>query len=250
VADLPLAGSVTLVTGATGGIGSAICRRFAAAGSRVVVGYGHRADAAAALAESLAGGDHAVAHADMSDSDALGQLARFVDGRYGRLDVLVNGAGTTRFVQHGDLDGLDDDLIDQMFRVNWRGPFATVRALRGLLAADPGGLVVNVSSIAGLTGMGSNVAYCASKAALHSMTLSLARALAPSIRVVAVAPGFVDTGFIAGVDDAWRDAQLQRTLLGRFAEPDDVARSVLALATQLVFVTGCVVPVDGGRLLG
>lgn len=247
--DPDVSRTVTLVTGATGGIGTAICRRLAAAGSRVVVGY-HSSEAAAnALAESLAGDGHAVAYAELTDSRTLSQLARFIEKRFGRLDVLVNSAATTRFVPHGDLDELDDNLIDQLFQVNWRGPFATIRACRDLLAAHPGGVVINISSIAGTTGVGSNVAYCASKAALNSMTVSLARALAPSIRVVAVAPGVVNTNFIKGIDADWREAQLQRTPLKRFAETDDVAELVVALATKLTYVTGCVVPVDGGRLI-
>ena len=106
--------------------------------------------------------------------------------------MLVNNAGVTRPVPHDDLDALDDELIDHIFQVNWRGAFATVRALRPLLAAGAGGVVVNISSVAGQTGLGSNIAYCASKAAMDSMTRSLARALAPQIRVVSVAPGWVE----------------------------------------------------------
>ena len=167
-------------------------------------------------------------------------------------DVLVNAAGVTRFVPHDDLDGLDDELIDTILRTNVRGAFAAVRVLRPLLERSElpgGGVVVNVSSIAAVTGQGSNVAYCASKAALDSLTRSLGRALAPRIRVVSVSPGVVDTGFIRSLDPAWREDQLARTPLGRLASPGEVAAAVLAAVRDLTFTTGSVLAVDGGRPL-
>jgi 3-oxoacyl-[acyl-carrier protein] reductase len=133
--------------------------------------------------------------------------------------------------------------------VNWRGAFAAVRAFRPLLRQSGAGLVVNISSIAGVTGMGSNVAYCASKAALDSMTKSLARALAPEIRVVSVSPGLVDTEFVRGLDQKWRDEQASRTPLRRLATPQEVGAAVLAVATVLGYSNGCIIPVDGGRPL-
>jgi 3-oxoacyl-[acyl-carrier protein] reductase len=166
--------------------------------------------------------------------------------------VLVNCAGTTRFVAHNDLDGLDDTLFDAIFAVNVRGAFAAVRALKPLLerSALPGGaVVVNISSIASLIAMGSNVAYCASKAALDNMTRSLARALAPRIRVVSVAPGLVDTEFVKSLDQSWRDEQAARTPLKRLTMPDEVGRAVVAAITQLTFTTGAIIAVDGGRPL-
>jgi len=163
--------------------------------------------------------------------------------------VLVNSAGTTRFVRHDDLDSLNDQLIDEIFRTNWRGPFATIRALKPLLVKSGDAVVVNISSIAGVTGVGSNVAYCASKAALNAMTLSLARALAPTVRVVSVSPGVVETEFIQALDQSWLKEQERRTPLGRLAAPDEVADAVLAVATSLRYSTGCIIPVDGGRPL-
>jgi 3-oxoacyl-[acyl-carrier protein] reductase len=108
---------------------------------------------------------------------------------------------------------------------------------------------VNISSIAAVTAMGSNIAYCASKAALDSMTRSLARALAPAIRVVSVSPGLVDTEFVRGLDQSWRDEQAKRTPLGRLATPEEVAAAVLAVATTLKYSNGCIIAVDGGRPL-
>ncbi|MBI4885657.1 MAG: SDR family oxidoreductase [Acidobacteria bacterium] len=243
-----LAGRVALVTGATGGIGSAICRSLAAAGARVAVAYRHDAEAAEALARSLPGPDHAWFQADITESAQLDRLAAEITRRYGTVDVLVNCAGTTRFVPHADLDGLDDALIDDIFRTNWRGPFATLRALRPRLARDGGGVVINKSSISAMSGTGSNVAYCASKAALNTMTVSLARALAPAVRVLSICPGLVDTDFIAGLDPAWRQEQVARTPLGRLTRPDEIGEAVVAAAT-LTAATGTTIVIDGGRLL-
>jgi NAD(P)-dependent dehydrogenase (short-subunit alcohol dehydrogenase family) len=186
--------------------------------------------------------------ADVTDTASLNRLAGEVRERCGRVQILVNCAGTTRFVPHADLDGLDDTTIDQIFQTNWRGPFATIRALKSLLLESPSPVIINISSIAAVSGIGSNVAYCASKAALNAMTVSLGRALAPHIRVVSVSPGLVDTEFIKGLSEQWRNEQVARTALGRLPTPEDVSRAVLAAAT-LECSTGCVISVDGGRLL-
>jgi len=244
-----LAGRVAVVTGGSGGIGSEICRRFAQAGASVVFTYRNARGTAAQLQKALRGEGHSAKQVAVDDSDGLNRLAAEVASRNGRCDVLVNCAGITRFVPHADLEALDDAIIDDIFRVNWRGAFAAVRAFRRLLAQGGNGLVVNISSIAGVTGMGSNVAYCASKAALDAMTKSLARALAPDIRVVSVSPGLVDTEFVRGLDQKWRDEQARRTPLGRLATPQEVASAVLAVATLLEYSTGCIIPVDGGRPL-
>ena len=244
----PLSGRVALVTGATGGIGTAICRALAGAGSGVVAVFNRRQAEAGALAQSLPGGSHGVAQADVTDPASLGRLAAELSARYGTVDILVNSAGTTRFVPHADLEALDDALIDEIFRTNWRGPFATIRALRPLLEARGGGVVVNISSVAATLGVGSNVAYCASKAALNAMTVSLARALAPAIRVMTVSPGLVDTEFVKGMDPVWRAEYISRTPLGRLAQPEEIGQAVVAAAT-LTAATGSAIIVDGGRLL-
>ena len=244
-----LAGKIALVTGATGGIGSQIVRRLAEEGASVVVGYNSSLEAAKELASSVSSGNHLVAEAAVTDSRRLAHLAGQIEERFGRLDILVNCAGITRFVPHPDLDSLDDALIDRILSVNVRGVIATTRAMRPLLDRSGNGLVVNISSIAGVTAMGSNIAYCASKAAVDNLTKSLARALAPNIRVVSVSPGVVDTDFIKGRDDSWRDEQASRTPLGRLGTPEDVADAVLATATHLRFATGAIIPVDGGRPL-
>ncbi len=244
-----LHGRVVVVTGGSGGIGAYICRHFAQAGATVVLTYRTRKQPAQQIVDVLPGAGHWAKKVAVDDSAELKSLAVEVEARHGRCDVLVNCAGMTRFVQHAELDALDDALIDDIFRVNWRGAFAAVRIFRPLLKATGSGLVVNISSIAGVTGMGSNVAYCASKAALDCMTKSLARALAPEIRVVSVSPGLVDTEFVRGLDQKWRDEQAARTPLRRLATPDEVGAAVLAVATTLAYSNGCIIAVDGGRPL-
>ena len=245
----PLAGSVALVTGGGGGIGSVIAKRLARSGAKLVITYNQDAGKAQAAADALAGEDHLVQQASVTDSAALTELAGTVEARYGRLDILVNNAGISRIVPHDDLDALDDELIDDIFRTNWRGALACIRAFRHLLAANGNGLVTNITSIAGRTAVGSNVAYCASKAAMDSMTMSLARALAPAIRVVSVSPGWVDGEYAKRADPAYLNEQIERTPLGRIARPEDVAEAVHAVAVGLQFTTGVIIPVDGGRPL-
>ena len=245
-----MSGQVAVVTGGGGGIGSAICRRLAAAGARIVLTYNQHEAKAVAVAKTLVGDGHTVAHAPVDDSAMLTQLAAKVMAQYGMVNLLVNNAGVTRPVPHADLDGLDDELIDRIFRINWRGAYAMVRAFKSLLERGDGGVVVNISSVAGTTGLGSNVAYCASKAALDSMTRSLARALAPQIRVVSVSPGWVEGEYASQMDPAIIAEQRQKTPLKRIASAEDVADAVLAAATLLRFSTGCIIPVDGGRPLG
>jgi 3-oxoacyl-[acyl-carrier protein] reductase len=192
---------------------------------------------------------HCALAAPVTDSAELTKLAGEIERRYRRLDILVNCAGTTRFVAHSDLDGLDDALADEILATNVRGPFAAVRAMRGLLSQGGNGLVINISSIAATTATGSNIMYCASKAALDNMTRSLARALAPALRVISISPGLVDTEFVKGLDANWRKEQEARTPLARLVAPVEVARAVLAAATHLTFSTGTVFTVDGGRPL-
>ena len=244
----PLEHRIAVITGGTGGIGKAICARLASSGATVMLTYRSSGKAAEAVVESLPGTGHSAHRVDVTESAALRELAEEAARRHSRCDLLVNCAGTTRFVPHADLDGLDDGLIDEIFRTNWRGAFAAVRAFRSLLEQQ-GGLVVNISSVAAILGTGSNVAYCASKAAMDCMTKSLARALAPRIRVVSVSPGLVSTEFIKNLDPAWREDQVARTPIGRLVTPEEIGDAVVAAATLLQPLTGCIIPVDGGRPL-
>lgn len=240
---------VVVVLGGSGGIGAAAAYQFAAEGARVVVVY--RSDKAGAdvVVASLPGSGHLAAPATVEDTASLEALATLVGETFGRADILVNSAGFTKPVPAGDLDALDDAFIDKMFQVNWRGQFAAIRAFRRLLEANGAGLVVNVSSIAALSGVGSNIAYAAVKAGMDTLTKSLARALAPDIRVMSVSPGVVDTDFVPG-RGAEQLARIAPTIpLKRVATPDDVGRAIVACATHLTYSTGSLIVVDGGRAL-
>ena len=245
----PLAGRVAVVTGGTGGIGAAICKALAQAGAALAVGYNSASEKAEAMLGGLPGDGHMALRMPVPDSAALKDAIAAVDKRHSRLDLLVNSAGITRFVPHGDLDALDDALITRILDVNVRGVIGSVRAAVPLMRRGGGGAIINISSIAGVTAMGSNIVYCASKAAVDNLTKSLARALAPEIRVVSVSPGLVDTEFVRGLDQSWRDEQASRTPLRRLAAPEEVAHAVLAVGTSLTFMTGAILPVDGGRPL-
>ena len=240
---------VALVTGGGGGIGSAICRRLAQAGYDVIVNYRSNSEAAQQTLDSLTGEGHMLFQGSITSSVELEEMAATVRARYGRLDLLVNNAGITTPVPHDDLDGLTDEWIDRIMRTNVRGTFACTRAFRSLLEDGNGGCIINISSIAGRTGVGSNVAYCASKAAIDSMTRSLARALAPKIRVMSVAPGWVWGEYASRFPQEYIDEQIAKTPLGRIAQPEDVAEAVLATAENLTFATGSIIEVDGGRPL-
>lgn len=240
-----------LVTGGAGEIGSAISRKFAEQGYAVVITYNNNAAKAESVLATLPGQNHSIFHAPTTDAGKVAALKDFVTEKYGKLDVLVNNAGITTPVPHHDLDGLSDEWIDKIMQTNFRGGFAMVRAMKDLLmmSEETTALVVNISSIAGIFGIGSNVAYCASKAAVDSMTRSLARALAPKIRVVSVSPGFVEGEYTKNFPPEFLQNQMDNTPLQRFATGEDVAKAVYSLTDQLSFSTGNIITVDGGRLL-
>lgn len=238
-----------VVTGGAGGIGSAICLALAEAGYRVTIGYNSSALAAERLAGRLPGAGHQALAMPVTDRGAMELAAQTVAASSACVDLLVNAAGITRFVPHGDLDALDDALISSILDVNVRGVIVTTRAFLPLLRIAGKAVIINISSIAAVTGMGSNIAYCASKAAVDNLTISLARAFAPQIRVLSVSPGLVDTDFVQSLDESWRELQAGRTALGRLAKPEEVAAAVLSAAETLSFTTGAILPVDGGRKL-
>jgi 3-oxoacyl-[acyl-carrier protein] reductase len=240
---------VALVTGGGSGIGKATAARLAAIGCAVVVGYNSRR----ALAEAVAGGLHGSGHLAMciaiDDPASISEAAAAVDKQYGRLDVLVNCGGATTPVPAADLEGLTDDIFDRTVTINLRGPFAMVRAFRPLLQRGNGAAIVNISSIAARTGMGSSLAYLAAKAGVDALTIALAKVLAPGIRVFSVSPAGVDTDFVAGRTREQLQKIAERLPLARVTTPDDVARAVIACVVNLTSSTGIVLPVDEGRHL-
>jgi 3-oxoacyl-[acyl-carrier protein] reductase len=245
-----LAGKTALVIGGAGGIGAASARLFAEAGARVAVTHRPGKETAVApLVKALSGEGHLAVPADVAETATLLAARDAIQRGFGRLDILVNSAGFTKPIPHGDLDGLDDDFIDRMFAVNWRGQFAAVRTFAPMLKASGDGLIVNISSIAALNGAGSNIAYGAAKAGIDVMGKSLARALAPEVRVMTVSPGVVATGFVPGRGPEFNEKAAASTPLKRVASAEDVAEAVLACATHLSYSTGATIVVDGGRSL-
>jgi 3-oxoacyl-[acyl-carrier protein] reductase len=244
-----LKGKIAVVTGGSSGIGAAAVRMFAAEGASVYVGYNKGLDRAEKLTGELPGSSHKPIRIVLEDSASIRAAAKTVGDAHGRADIVVNSAGFTKPVPHGDLDALTDELIDSLMIANVRGPFAMVRAFAPLLKASRDGTVINVSSISGFTGSGSSVAYCAAKAALDTMTMSLGRALGPEIRVLCVSPGAVNTDFVAGRGPAQLEKIAQATPLKKIVQPDDVARAILACVTHLKVTTGAVIVCDGGRFL-
>ena len=241
---------VAVITGASGAIGSATAHRLAAAGAKIVVGYNSKPEQADIVVNALPGVGHRSIRIPMLETALIREAAATVEREYGRCDVLVNAAGFTRTIPHHDLDALTDDLIDAMFAVNVRGPFATIRALAPLMKRSGDAVIVNISSVAAIVGTGSNIAYGGSKAALDTMALSLARILGPGIRVLTVSPAAVDTAFVPGRTTAMVEKVASTTPLKRVVQADEVAQAVFAAVVHLTASTGWIIPVDGGKLVG
>jgi 3-oxoacyl-[acyl-carrier protein] reductase len=247
-----LDGRVAVITGGKGAIGMATARRLAALGARIVSLDRSDRDAVQALLDGLPAvkaGPHLAITASISDSASLQAAAAAVLERAGRCDILINSAGFTKAVPPGDLEGLTDALFDDIVQTNLRGVFATIRAFAPLLKASDDGLIVNVSSIAGFTGAGSNLAYVAAKAGVDVLTKSLAKALAPQVRVLAVSPGVVDSGFVPGRGADFNDKAAATIPLKRIGTVEDIASAIEACATTLCFATGSRFVIDGGRSL-
>jgi 3-oxoacyl-[acyl-carrier protein] reductase len=244
-----------VVSGSATGIGAACARHLAAAGLNVVINYTKSADEAEATAEACRalGVEALVVQGDVAEDADCRALAAAALDAWGDLDVLVNNAGTTRFVAAGDLESLTADDFAAIFAVNVTGAYQLTRAAAPHLKAA-GGAVVNVSSHSGFSGIGSSMAYAASKGALNTLTLSLARALAPEVRVNAVCPGFVDTRWFAGRLNpaemaAFRARAAEVAPLGLLVTPDQVAEAVCWFALGGRAITGQLLVVDGGTHL-
>jgi NAD(P)-dependent dehydrogenase (short-subunit alcohol dehydrogenase family) len=254
-------GLCAIVTGSASGLGAATAAILAKAGARIVVNYSNSKAEAEATADRCrdAGAEVVVIQGDVArDEDCKKIVAGAAP--WGRLDALINNAGTTKHVAHDKLEELSAEDFQRIFGVNTIGPYQMVRAARGLLeagakASGRPAAVVNVSSVAGISGGGSSVAYAASKGALNTMTLSLARALAPLIRVNTVCPGYIDTPwFTKGRGEAGakavRDSVVARVPLKVASTADDIAQLVCFLASPLSGnMTGEVVRMDAGMHL-
>jgi 3-oxoacyl-[acyl-carrier protein] reductase len=240
---------VALITGSATGVGRAVALRLASRGLAVAVNYSRsEADARETLAAVEAQGVPAIlCQANVADDAAVRAMMARCRDELGGLDVLVNNAATTHFIDHTDLEAVTDAVWDDIFAVNLKGAFYACRAALPLLKERQGS-IVNVSSVAGLLGQGSSIPYAASKAALNTMTKSLARAFAPAVRVNAVAPGPILTRWLQGREEMV-ERYLKATPLGRAATPDDIADAVVFLALDTSLMTGQVIVVDGGRTM-
>jgi 3-oxoacyl-[acyl-carrier protein] reductase len=249
-----LEGRVAIVTGSSSGIGAGVALGLARRGADVVINYSKSAKEAEEVADAArtSGVQVRAVQANVgSDSDCR-KLAAAAMEAFGRIDILVNNAGITKFAGHRDLDALSAEDFTRIYSINVIGAFQMIRACVDGLRAHGDGAVVNVSSIAGIEGIGSSVAYAASKGALNTMTLSLARALAPEIRVNAVCPGLVATSWFTEsfgpeVFERVKENYSRTAVLGRVADGDEIAKSVVFLATpDSRNITGETLLTDGG----
>ncbi|RXT48887.1 SDR family NAD(P)-dependent oxidoreductase [Bradyrhizobium betae] len=255
-------GLCAIVTGSASGLGAATAEILARSGARLVINYSSsqkEAEATAELCRKAGAAEVLVAQGDVSKDEDCRKIVAAASG-WGRLDILVNNAGTTKHVAHADLDGLSAEDFQRLYGVNTIGPFQMVRAARSLLEAGSKtsgrpSAVVNISSVAGISGVGSSIAYAASKGALNTMTLSLSRALAPLIRVNTVCPGYIDTPwFTKGRGEAGakqvRDSVVTKVPLKVASTAEDIAQLVCFLAMPASSnMTGEVVRMDAGMHL-
>ena len=249
---------VCVVTGSSSGIGAATALLFAERGYDVVVHCAKRAEAAEQVAKACraAGAQALVIRADVAEDEQCRALAEEVRRRWGRVDTLVNSAGmTTKFADLKDLDALSRSDFEATYRVNVVGAFQMSRAIAPLMRDRPHASIVNISSIGGRMGTGSSMAYAASKGALNTLTLSLARALAPHVRVNAILPGMVDgdwmrNGLGEEVFEQRRQRYQSRALLHSIIEVEDVAAAAHWLAAGALKSTGQLIDLDAGHVLG
>jgi 3-oxoacyl-[acyl-carrier protein] reductase len=249
-------GKVAVVTGASRGVGRASALALAKSGCSILINYSRSRDEAEQTAAEvrLLGVKAACLQGDVADDRACRETMAWAAREFGRLDILINNAATTEFIPHSQLDALSDEHWDRLFAVNVKGAFFCARAAKQYMEAAGEGVIVNVSSIAGITGIGSSIAYCASKAALINLTMSLARVLAPRIRVNSVAPGFIASKWtqegLGSNYEATKAAKATQAALGRVCEPEDVAEVIVGLIKNGAMITGQTIVCDGGALIG
>lgn len=248
---------VAIITGSSSGVGAATAKQLAAQGCHVVINYNSNAAGAEAVAEQCTalGVESLIVGGSVAEDSQCQAMAAAAIDKWGRIDILVNNAGTTKFVEHADLDGLNEADFQRIYGVNVIGSYQMIRAVSGQMQSqEEGGAVVNVASTAAITGIGSSVAYAASKGAMVTMTLSLARALGPKLRINAVCPGFIEGDWLReGFGDKKYEELMafhrENSPLGVTATPETVADAIVHFITGPQVVTGETLIVDGGRHL-
>lgn len=253
---MDLEGGVAIVTGSSSGVGAATARQLAERGCHVVINYAHNEDGARqtqAVCEAL-GVETLVMQADVAVDDDCRRMAEQADRKWGRIDALVNNAGTTKFCDHGNLDGLDAADFQRIYAVNTVGAYQMTRAVGPAMRRGGRGAIVNVASIAGIMGVGSSIAYAASKGALITLGLSLARALGPEIRVNTVCPGFIQGDWLEqGMgSERYRRTKAyieENTPLRLTTTPDNIAEAILYFLGGADVITGETLILDGGQHL-
>ncbi len=245
---MQLEGKCAIVTGGATGIGRAVCLSLAREGASVVVNYSRSEKEAEQTARDVtaAGGQGVTFKADVADEEKVKEMVAFAHESFGRVDVLVNNAGYTQFIKHTELDKLTDELWDRIFAVNVKGAFYGIRAVAPIMKALGSGRIVNISSVAGLTGGGSSVPYAASKAAMIALTKSMAAALGPEILVNSVAPGLIYTRWTEGHPERNEEIR-QSTITQRLGTPEDIAGATHYLICNGEWTTGQTLVIDGGR---
>lgn len=252
---MDIEGKVAIVTGSATGMGRSTALMLAERGCNVVVNFTRSETEAEQTAADVQefGAKALLVRADVSsDAECRSMVQQTLD-HFGRVDVLVNNAGATYFVPHPDLEALSEEMWDRILAVNVKGTFFMSRAAAPAMRSSGNGAIVNVSSTAGVRAGGSSIAYAASKAAVINLTVSLARALAPEIRVNCVAPGFIDTRWLAqGYGERFesmREAQRRNTPLRDAGQPEHMAQVVLSAITGMDWVTGQTIVADGGNII-
>jgi len=250
-------GKAAIVTGGGTGVGRSTALKLAERGCNVLINYSRSRDEAEATAAAVRalGVQGAAIEANVVDDAACRSMVSTALAAFGRLDILVNNAATTAFIPLDDFEAVGLDDWNRIFDTNVRGVFQCIRAAREALEKAGDAEIVNVSSIAGLLGVGSSIPYCASKAALNNLTLAMARLLAPRVRVNAVAPGLITSRWLKdGLGDEAYEAYLARTIerapLHRVCAPDDVADLIVNIITGPDLITGQIMPIEGGVLTG
>jgi NAD(P)-dependent dehydrogenase (short-subunit alcohol dehydrogenase family) len=236
-----LSGQVVVITGANGAIARATAKRLSSIGAKVI---GIARTDTKEVRDFYSSIDGIIYFADVTDTQAINQIAKETP----KCDILINNAGWTTIIEHQNLEAMTDDLIDKILNVNLKSQFTTTRAFLPLLKQSNNALVINISSGAAEgKGYGSNIMYAASKSAINGMTKDLARALAPKIRVIAIAPPLVTDSNFSGFSPDHKIKSGMRIPLRRGSNTEDVANAIEAYATTVRFTTGITVAVDGGR---